>query len=260
MINVALVLERSLTVWPEQGVPYSQSQIHQPDGYRQDCSGYVSMCWATARPGYNTESLVTQGVMFRIGFDEIRPGDAVGKCGPGTTGNNGHIQIVVDYDGPGGAVTIRDQAGDGPGWKQRRLKRINPEYLPYRFVGITSGEDEDDMSFLIKDELGRTWLVNGEATTRSLFNPAQSEARAYWVPGRGGVRDQYVMDDVHHDQIKVFAVSDLPMFGGDITPPASSGGGGTGGGATPAQVSAAVRAELDRTGIESIPGRLDLAD
>ena len=36
-------------VWVDQKVPYSQSQTK--DGYRQDCSGYVSYSWASSTSG-----------------------------------------------------------------------------------------------------------------------------------------------------------------------------------------------------------------
>ena len=36
-------------VWVDQKVPYSQTATK--DGYRQDCSGYVSYCWASSTSG-----------------------------------------------------------------------------------------------------------------------------------------------------------------------------------------------------------------
>ncbi|MHA5053401.1 NlpC/P60 family protein [Streptomyces sp. SD15] len=52
-------------------VPYSR-YAHWPDGYRKDCSGYVSMAWNL--PGNEwTGSLGTFGV--RISRDRLQPGD-----------------------------------------------------------------------------------------------------------------------------------------------------------------------------------------
>ena len=36
-------------VWVDEKVPYSQSAT--TNGYRQDCSGYVSYCWASSTSG-----------------------------------------------------------------------------------------------------------------------------------------------------------------------------------------------------------------
>ncbi len=102
-ITRAEVLHRAETVWPMGGVPYSQSTIHRPDGYRADCSGYVSACWAIPLDapgswgGMNTVSLVTDGWMREINPNDLRPGDAIGLCGPGTAGNDGHVQLFTGW-------------------------------------------------------------------------------------------------------------------------------------------------------------------
>jgi hypothetical protein len=45
----------SAEVWVKNKVPYNQGGDY--DGYREDCSGYVSMCWESAKPGHTTETL-----------------------------------------------------------------------------------------------------------------------------------------------------------------------------------------------------------
>ena len=40
--------------WINAGVPYSQTRYYA--GYRTDCSGFVSMCWALPS-SYNTRTL-----------------------------------------------------------------------------------------------------------------------------------------------------------------------------------------------------------
>lgn len=144
MVARSAVLTRAATIWPTGGVPYSQSTIHQPDGYRQDCSGFLSLCWAIPAGqwgGENTESLVGEGWMVEIPTDQLQPGDAVGMCGPGTLGNAGHIQL---FDGwTTGGLVIWEQAGGTWGPTHRTIKRITPGYKAYRFTGI--GE-EDNMT------------------------------------------------------------------------------------------------------------------
>jgi hypothetical protein len=42
-------------VWVANHVPYNQGADY--DGYREDCSGFVSMAWESAKPGHTTETL-----------------------------------------------------------------------------------------------------------------------------------------------------------------------------------------------------------
>ncbi len=60
----------------DKPVPYSQSKYYA--GYRTDCSGYVSMCWATGS-SYNTRTFYK--VTHRIPVSALRPGDALLKKG-----------------------------------------------------------------------------------------------------------------------------------------------------------------------------------
>jgi cell wall-associated NlpC family hydrolase len=58
--------------WVEQGVPYNQGVWHE--GYRTDCSGYVSMCWGLGA------SLVTSTmpqVAHPIAKEDLRAGDVL---------------------------------------------------------------------------------------------------------------------------------------------------------------------------------------
>lgn len=59
--------------WVNRAVPYSQTAY--TDGYRQDCSGYVSMAWATSQPGHTTYNM--QELCYRISRSELQPGDAI---------------------------------------------------------------------------------------------------------------------------------------------------------------------------------------
>jgi hypothetical protein len=59
--------------WVDAHVPYSQTSTH--DGYRTDCSGFVSMCWLLAKPGLTTFTMHT--VARDITKAELQPGDAM---------------------------------------------------------------------------------------------------------------------------------------------------------------------------------------
>jgi len=59
--------------WVNEHVPYNQEGHH--NGYREDCSGYVSMAWGLATPGLTTFTLDT--VSHRITKNELQPGDVL---------------------------------------------------------------------------------------------------------------------------------------------------------------------------------------
>ena len=59
--------------WVNKHVPYSQEKTY--DGYRTDCSGFVSMCWQLGKPGLTTATLHT--VSHDITKNDLQPGDAM---------------------------------------------------------------------------------------------------------------------------------------------------------------------------------------
>jgi len=58
-------------VWVANRVPYNQGATYQ--GYREDCSGYVSMAWELSKPGYTTQTLPS--VSHPISKGQLKPGD-----------------------------------------------------------------------------------------------------------------------------------------------------------------------------------------
>jgi hypothetical protein len=163
----AQALSRAATIWPVNGVPYSMSTIHQPDGYRQDCSGFVSLCWGLPTPGEDTQSLVTEGWMYEIPIATLQAGDAIGKCGPGTLGPVGHIQLFERWTTTG--LVIWEQSGGRSGPWHHTIKAITPGYRAYRLAGIDGGatpappEPEDDMALYLVSAPGdpAVWLSDG---------------------------------------------------------------------------------------------------
>jgi hypothetical protein len=83
-ITRATVLARAQT-WMDRHVHYSQHKTYR--GYRTDCSGYASMCWATSKPGWSTSSF--HHVTHKIKVEELKPGDALHKVG--------HIRIFYGW-------------------------------------------------------------------------------------------------------------------------------------------------------------------
>jgi len=60
-------------VWVANHVPYNQGATY--NGYREDCSGYVSDIWGLAKPGYTTFTLPE--VSHQITKAELQPGDVL---------------------------------------------------------------------------------------------------------------------------------------------------------------------------------------
>ena len=62
-------------VWVDQKVPYSQTQTK--DGYRQDCSGYVSYCWASSTSGGGHVTSNMQEICTKVSKSDMKKGDAI---------------------------------------------------------------------------------------------------------------------------------------------------------------------------------------
>jgi hypothetical protein len=61
--------------WVNRGIMYSQTSY--TDGYRQDCSGYVSMAWQTSTSGGGHTTYNMQDLCYRIDRSQLQPGDAI---------------------------------------------------------------------------------------------------------------------------------------------------------------------------------------
>lgn len=73
-----------LTAWNGGPVPYSQSAYFE--GYRRDCSGFVSMALELWKPGPNTVGLTDSSLTRRITLGELKPGDLlIDAIGTNTT-------------------------------------------------------------------------------------------------------------------------------------------------------------------------------
>ncbi|MCI3276512.1 peptidoglycan-binding protein [Streptomyces cylindrosporus] len=87
---------RRAKIWVAAQVPYSMDE-YWSDGYRQDCSGFVSMAWNL--PGNEwTGSLDQYGQ--RISKEELQPGDILLFHNPSNPENGSHVVIFggwADY-------------------------------------------------------------------------------------------------------------------------------------------------------------------
>lgn len=76
--------------WPQGQVPFSAVTFHDPDGYRCDDTGYLSMIWdiplAGTHGGMNAVTL--EEWVVEIPPIELKLGDAIGLLGPASAGQN----------------------------------------------------------------------------------------------------------------------------------------------------------------------------
>jgi hypothetical protein len=95
-VELATISRRDVLIraqsWINEHVMYSQTQYHanKYGRYRQDCSGYVSMCWQLPF-SYTTATIMT--VAHRITWPQLLPGDALWRH----AGHEGHIALFVGW-------------------------------------------------------------------------------------------------------------------------------------------------------------------
>jgi len=87
--------ETWLTAWHDGPVPYLSSveATHWFQGYRRDCSGYVSMVLGLPGPGLTTGQLAGDDISVPVAQDDLRTGDLM--INPGT-GAAGHV-VLFDH-------------------------------------------------------------------------------------------------------------------------------------------------------------------
>ncbi|MFD9538046.1 peptidoglycan-binding protein [Streptomyces sp. NPDC060010] len=125
-------------LWLDAKVPYSMSE-YWSDGYRQDCSGYVSMAWNLGTNEW-TGSLDTFAT--RITKEELLPGDMLLFHNPADPNNGSHVVLFGGWvDGTRTHYVAYEQT------RPYTRKQATPygywanatKYLPYRFNGVTGG-------------------------------------------------------------------------------------------------------------------------
>ncbi|MGV9848903.1 hypothetical protein ACWDWU_08880 [Streptomyces sp. NPDC003442] len=118
-------------------VPYSQAKVWK-DGYRQDCSGYVSMALGLQAPGTNTVGLTGSSITKPIAVNDLRPGDLLIDA----SGNNNTRHVVMFEkwnDAAHTSYTSYEQRGDFGTDHATRRYGLEPgsEYKPYRPLKFT---------------------------------------------------------------------------------------------------------------------------
>ncbi|MFJ3618480.1 peptidoglycan-binding protein [Streptomyces iakyrus] len=132
------IIDRART-WVAAKVPYSMSAFWS-DGYRQDCSGYVSMAWRL--PGNEwTGSLAQYGE--RISKEELQPGDILLFHNASDPANGSHVTIFGGWtDAAHTHYTAYEQT------RPHTRRQTTPytywndsdRYVPYRYKNVTPEE------------------------------------------------------------------------------------------------------------------------
>ncbi|MFJ8669083.1 peptidoglycan-binding protein [Streptomyces sp. NPDC093600] len=124
--------------WVNVQVPYSMER-YWSDGYRQDCSGYISMAWSL-RANEWTGSLDRFGE--RIDRTELQPGDILLFHNPANPTKGSHVTIFGGWtDYTHSSYVAYEQT------KPRTRKQATPmaywnnsdRYVAYRYRGVVSG-------------------------------------------------------------------------------------------------------------------------
>ncbi|QNE77133.1 hypothetical protein F0344_23230 [Streptomyces finlayi] len=132
-------------VWVSAKVPYSMEK-YWSDGYRQDCSGFVSMAWNLGRNEW-TGSLDQYGT--RIAREDLQPGDILLFHNPGDPNKGSHVTIFGGWtDYRHSHYTAYEQA------RPRTRKQATPmaywnnsdRYVAYRYRGLTGGASGSSFS------------------------------------------------------------------------------------------------------------------
>lgn len=188
-------------------------KTNSPTGHRCDCSGYACACLGLPTPGENTVTLVTEGHVYLIDWQDLLPGDLVGKMGPGTEGANGHVAIVTGIAAL--HFTVIEQSGPtgvaGPTTRTIRYDKVPAGYKPYRSKYIVNGDsdmplygklDSDPSVYCSNGVEYRpvsfmSSVVGGEAAIRSFPTLAQMQdylGRPYTAPNAGSGLVPHVHD------------------------------------------------------------------
>lgn len=85
-------IERGFT-WLDKNVQYSQSRSYQ--GFRTDCSGFVSMCWDLNRSYTTADFSSGGGDSYKLStYDQLQPGDALVRRSRG----QGHVVLFLGWN------------------------------------------------------------------------------------------------------------------------------------------------------------------
>ncbi|MEC3981036.1 C40 family peptidase [Amycolatopsis sp. H20-H5] len=126
------VMARAKT-WVDRGVPYSNT--NKVDGYRADCSGFVSFAWQ-ATQSWITSSLPQ--ISHRIEKDELLPGDILLWVNPNTS-EMGHARLFGGWlDTVKSRYWVYEQTPPKAIYHEYLWNNTAAQYPPYRYNNIVT--------------------------------------------------------------------------------------------------------------------------
>ncbi|MFE7561113.1 peptidoglycan-binding protein [Kitasatospora sp. NPDC057500] len=136
-VTRAQIIERAQR-WVDQKVPYSMSR-YWSDGYRQDCSGFVSMAWGL---GSSQTTWTLPNFADRITKADLQPGDILVYNNPASPQSGSHVTIFGGW-----ADSSRTRYVAYEQTSPTTVKRSTPyaywnnsaSYVPYRYKGLSAG-------------------------------------------------------------------------------------------------------------------------
>ncbi|MBK3547526.1 peptidoglycan-binding protein [Streptomyces sp. MBT60] len=171
----AAIIDRAQR-WVNAKVPYSMEK-YWSDGYRQDCSGYVSMAWNLGTNEW-TGSLAAYGT--RIARADLQPGDILLFHNPADPAKGSHVTIFGGW-----ANSARTQYVAYEQARPRTRKQSTPlaywnnsdRYVAYRYKGVTGGSPGAGSSTAFPG--AKQFGTGGSPNTAVAF-----PGRGYFKPGQ----------------------------------------------------------------------------
>lgn len=139
-VTRARIIQRAQS-WVDQRVPYGMGR-YWSDGYRQDCSGFVSMAWGL--DGSQT-TWTLPNFAERIGKADLQPGDVLIYNNPANPQAGSHATIFGGWtDSTRTRYVAYEQTAPGT------TKRSTPyaywnnsgSYVPYRYTGLSGASND----------------------------------------------------------------------------------------------------------------------
>ncbi|MGW4898162.1 peptidoglycan-binding protein [Kitasatospora sp. NPDC004240] len=140
-VTRAQIIERAQR-WVDQRVPYSMSR-YWSDGYRQDCSGFVSMAWGL---GGSRTTWTLPDVAERITKADLQPGDILLYNDPASPQAGSHVTLFGGWtDATRTRYVAYEQTSPGATRRATPYAYWNHSgaYVPYRFTGLAGGGGDD---------------------------------------------------------------------------------------------------------------------
>ena len=120
------ILQRA-RVWVDNKVPYgsfdNNSSNDSYQGYRADCSGFVSYAWGLGQPGLDTTALLSGDSARQIDIADLAPGDALNN---GKSGKDGHIVLFVEWTNRATHTFISYDENIYPGYASQKTYTLIP--------------------------------------------------------------------------------------------------------------------------------------